>query len=178
MRLPHHRNSALAAILLVSSTIALAAGYDRENVSPEYGVRLPGGYRNWKVVSVAHEAGGLDDIRVILGNNAAVEAMRSGRRPFPNGAVLVRVAWKLVPSERNNAIFGRPQSFVPGSATNVQVEVKDSRKFRATGGWGYGQFEAGRANGDAALINTCNGCHLKLPKADDLIFTQYALDAR
>ena len=168
------RTVGVVAAMLLTTTVTMAAMVDPENASPIYGVQLPEDYRQWQVISVAHEAGNLNDIRVILGNELAVESYRTGRRPFPDGAILARVAWKLVPSARNNAILGQPQSFVAGDPTNVQIEVKDSRKYAATGGWGYGQFENGRANSDAALIRTCHSCHQKLPAADDFVFTHYS----
>ena len=168
------RGMAAGAALLVTATIAVAAEMAKENASPIFGVRLPAGYRQWQVVSVAHEAGALNDIRVILGNDRAMKSLRGGRRIFPDGAKLARVAWKLVPSERNNAVFGRSQSFVAGDPTNVQISVKDSKRYAATGGWGYGQFEEGKANPDSALMETCFGCHRKLPESDDFVFTRYS----
>jgi hypothetical protein len=144
------------------------------NASPDYGVTLPPGYRSWEVVSVAHEAGNNNDIRVILGNAIAMKAYRSGTLPFPDGSILARIAWKYVPSERNNAIFGREQSFVAGDPTNVQIDVKDSRRYASSGGWGYGQFENGKANPSETLIHTCVACHQRLPPEADLVFTTYS----
>ena len=40
--------------------------------------------------------------------------------------------------------------FVVQSAVNVQFMVKDSKKYAATGGWGFGDFKAGKP-GDEAL---------------------------
>lgn len=164
--------SAAAALLLGAA--AIEASRLEGDASPVYGVHLPAGYRQWPVASVAHEAGGLGDIRVILGNDIAMRAFRSGHRPFPDGSVIARVAWQLVPSARNNAIFGRAQSFVAGDPTNVQIVVKNSRKYAATGGWGYGQFENGKANPDKALIETCFACHARLPASADFTFTTYS----
>jgi len=164
---------ALSGLLLVGAG-AMAGERSRQNASPLFGVSLPTGYRDWKVISVAHEAGSLNDIRVILGNGIAMRAYRSGRRPFPDGTAIVRIAWKLTSSARNDKIFGRAQSFVAGEPTNVQIEFKDARKYAATGGWGYGQFESGKANPDVALMQTCFACHTKLPAKDDSIFTSYA----
>jgi hypothetical protein len=48
-----------------------------------FGIKLPKGYHDWRVVSVAHEAGALNDIRVVLGNDIAINAHRDGTRPFP-----------------------------------------------------------------------------------------------
>lgn len=163
-----------AAAAFFAGSIAFGADNSPDNVSPVYGVQLPKDYRSWQVISVAHEAGKINDIRVILGNDIAIKAYRSGTRPFPDGSILARLAWKYVPSAQNNAVFGQDQSFVAGDATNVQIDVKDSRKYAATGGWGYGQFENGKANPSQALMGTCFACHTKLPKAADFVFTQYA----
>jgi hypothetical protein len=75
---------------------------------------LPPGYRDWRLISVAHEEGKLNDIRAILGNDAAIKAYREGTLPFPDGAIIARVAWDYVPSEENNKLFGVHQSFVAG----------------------------------------------------------------
>jgi hypothetical protein len=171
----------LVACGSVSALVALTvlAGGDvrpapASNASPDYGVTLPPDYRSWEVVSVAHEAGNNNDIRVILGNATAMKAYRSGTLPFPDGSILARVAWKYVPSARNNAIFGREQSFVAGDPTNVQIDVKDSKRYASSGGWGYGQFENGKANPSETLIQTCFACHRRLPPEADLVFTTYS----
>lgn len=170
----HGSTAASVAAALLLSAIAPAGTRSQKNVSPVYGVELPSGYRQWAVASVAHEAGNLGDIRVILGNDIAMKAFRSGRRPFPDGSIIARLAWKLVPSARNNATFGNPQSFVAGDPTNVQIAVKSARRYAATGGWGYGQFENGTANPDRILIKTCFACHALLPEPQDFVFTSYS----
>ena len=55
--------------------------------APIYGVKIPTGYRDWKLISVAHEEGKLNDIRAILGNDIALEAYRDVRIPFPDGTM-------------------------------------------------------------------------------------------
>src|ERR1043165_8516062 len=62
---------------------------------------LPRGYRDWPLISVAHEEGKLNDIRAILGNDIAVKAYREGTYPFPEGAIIARLAWSYIPSEEN-----------------------------------------------------------------------------
>jgi hypothetical protein len=140
--------------------------------APIFGVTLPPGYRDWKLISVAHEEGNNNDIRAILGNDVATKAYREGKLPFPDGAIIVRIAWSYVASEENNKVFGRAQSFVPGPATNVQFMVKDSKKYAATRGWGFAQFKDGKP-ADAALLKTCFACHEPV-KARDFVFTRYA----
>jgi hypothetical protein len=76
------------------------------------------------------------------------------------------------PSEENDKIFGREQSFVPGTPTNIQFMVKDSVKYAATGGWGFGSFTNGQPGAEAQM-KTCFPCHAR-EKAGDLVFTHYA----
>lgn len=154
--------------------LSMAAGSADNDASPIFGIRLPAGYRDWQLISVAHEAGKLNDIRAVLGNDIAVKAYREGTRPFPDGAIIARLAWEYVSSAENDAVFGQAQSFVPGSPTNVQFSVKDSEKFADTGGWGYGQFEGGKPNRSEELMNNCAPCHARVSSDNDFVFTRYA----
>ena len=127
----------LVAAAAMGGAIALVtpgAGHADQEI---YVTEIPSGYRDWKLVSVAHEAGALNDIRAILGNDLAVRAYREGKLPFPDGAIIARIAWAYVPSDENNKIFGRDQSFVAGPPPDwyLQFMVKDSKKYAATGGW-------------------------------------------
>src|SRR5687767_6509384 len=69
--------------------------------------KLPAGYRDWRLISVAREEGTLDDIRAVLGNDVAIKAYREGTRPFPDGTIIARLAWSFVSSEENNKSFGK-----------------------------------------------------------------------
>ena len=152
--------------------VAQASEQSDREASPIVGIQMPAEYRDWALISVAHEAGDLNDLRAILGNDVAVKAFREGRVPFPDGTVIARLAWSYVPSEQNNKAFGRTQSFVAGAPTNVQLMVKDSEKYATTGGWGFAQFKDGRP-ADEALHKTCFPCHQSF-KAGDLVFTHYS----
>jgi hypothetical protein len=168
------RISILQAIALCAVALTtFAASRSGGEAAPLFGIKIPPGYRDWKLISVAHEEGKLNDIRALLGNDIAIKAYREGKLPFPDGAIIARVAWNYVPSEENNKVFGRSQSFVAGSATNVQFMVKDSRKYASTGGWGFAQFKDGKPDADEAMLKTCFPCHVPI-KARDYVFTQYA----
>jgi hypothetical protein len=164
----------VAAVIVACfiASLPFTAGRADDDSSPIYGVKIPEGYRDWKLISVAHEEGDLNDLRAILGNDIAIKAFRDGTFPFPDGAIIARLAWKYVPSAENNAAFGRDQSFVPGPVTNLQFEVKDSTKYAATGGWGFGEFKDGKPS-DEAMHKTCFPCH-EPAKGRDFIFTHYA----
>ena len=163
---------AAVTIICVSASMSFTTGGADDEGSPIFGVKIPPRYRDWMLISVAHEAGDLDDLRAILGNDVAIKAYREGTLPFPDGAIIARLAWDYVPSDENNKVFGRPQSFVAGAATNVQFMVKDSKKYAATGGWGFAQFQDGKPAGEA-LISTCFPCYVPV-KARDFVFTRYA----
>ena len=91
--------------------------------------------------------------------------------------MIVRLAWCCQSSPRNDSVFPAPQSFVAGAPTNVQVSVKDAKRYPASGGWGYGQFEDGAPNLDRTLIQSCFACHQKLAAIEpgaDFVFTAYS----
>ena len=143
--------------------------------APVFGIKIFPGWRDWRLVSVAHEAGELNDIRAILGNDVAIEAYREGELPFPDGTIIARVSWKYVSSEENDKAFGRQQSYVAGAAPDwyLQFMVKDSKKYAATGGWGFAQFDKdGNPSADAAKLKTCFPCH-EPAKSIDFVFTRY-----
>src|SRR5262247_1425775 len=171
-----------AFLLLAATTLVTVVGFTAsagrradEPGAPLFVTKIPPGYRDWKVVSVAHEAGDLNDIRAILGNDIAVNAYRAGTLPFPEGAIVGRIAWAYVSSEENNQVFGRPQSFVAGAPTAfyLQFMVKDSQKYAATGGWGYAQFDQEGKPGPASDMQQCFPCHQAI-KDRDFVFTRYA----
>ncbi|RYE76891.1 MAG: cytochrome P460 [Myxococcales bacterium] len=136
--------------------------------------KLPDGYRDWRLISVAREEGKIDDIRAVLGNAVAINAYRGTTPPFPDGTVIARLAWSCVASEENNRAFGREQSFVAGHPKNgVQFMVKDSKRYSATGGWKYAQFDDGIPLTSAATLQGCFDCHRSIADRD-YVFTHYA----
>jgi Cytochrome P460 len=160
------------ALADIAVWMAQPSGYADAQAAPAFGIELPPGYRDWKLISVAHEAGNNNDLRAILGNDVAINAYREGKLPLPDGTIIARLAWSYVASEENNKVFGRAQSFVAGAPINVQFMVKDSRKYATTGGWGFAQFKNGKPDATAAL-KTCFPCH-EPAKARDFVFTHYA----
>jgi hypothetical protein len=96
-----------------------------------------------------------------------VKAYRDGTLPFPDGAILAKLAWKHVLSVEF------PAAFVPGAATTIQIMVKDSKKYASTGGWGFGRFIDGKPV-DEAQHRTCFPCHEAGAKGHDWVFTRWA----
>lgn len=162
-----------AGILRASAVVFALAGVRADGAplapaaSPIFGVTVPEGYRQWPLIAPALEADRLGEVRAVLGDPTAIEAYRAGTLPFPDGTVLVKLAWKSVPSPEFE------QARVPGMATTVQVMVKDARRYGATGGWGFGRFVDGKP-ADQAQHETCFGCHEARVKGHDYVFTRYA----
>jgi len=146
--------AALAGIVTI--TLPAPGQADGEAVAP-FVTEIPDGYRDWSWISSAHEAGSLNSLGAVLGKD---------------GAIIAALHYHYVASDENNKVFGQAQSFVPGAPSNVQFMVKDSKKYAATGGWGFGHFQDGK-HGDAVFMKSCFPCHEKA-KGSDLVFTHYA----
>jgi|HubBroStandDraft_2_1064218.scaffolds.fasta_scaffold10294_4 hypothetical protein len=149
--------------------------------------KIPSGYRDWRLISVAILGTPFNDIRAKLGNDLAIGTFRETKIPFPDGAMIARLAWKQVQSEVNNNAFRQDPSaehlsptalqkllntsFGAGPPTNVQFMIKDSKKYASTGGWGFFQFTNGRP--DHVVQSSCFACHAP-GRATDFVFTRYS----
>jgi hypothetical protein len=172
---------AVAAVAAAAAITAPVSGQSDGEAAPIYGIKIPQGYRDWRLISVKRltdRAGKLKQLRAQLGNDLAITAFREGKLPFPDGAIIAALHWNEASSDDDNQALaaGFPEagleSSFAGSAVNVQFMVKDSRKYAASGGWGYADFTNGKP-GDVALHEKCFPCH-QPAKDRDYIFTRYA----
>jgi Cytochrome P460 len=165
----------LVAVVMLAAIVAFmvpASLHADDSAAPIFVTKIPPGYRDWKLISVSHEAGNLNSIGAVLGNDVAIKAYREGKLPYPDGTIIAALHYGHVPSAENNKVFGQAQSFVAGPPTNIQFMVKDSTKYAATGGWGFATFVDGKPAA-AASMKGCFPCHNQA-KASDLVFTHYA----
>jgi hypothetical protein len=166
----------LAALATLGGVVAFrapASGQTEAEAAPSYGVELPPGYRDWRLISVAHEEANLNSFAAVLGNDVAIKAYREGTLPFPDGTIIAALHYSHAASEENNKVFGQSQSFVAGAPTNVQFMIKDSKRYAKTGGWAFAHFDKDGKPGNEAFMSTCFPCHNQ-NKARDLVFTRYA----
>jgi len=70
---------AFAAGSVIMGLASPAAGHVDDEAAPIFGIKIPPGYRDWPVVSVAHEEGTLNDLRAVLGNEGSDQGL-SGRK--------------------------------------------------------------------------------------------------
>lgn len=153
--------------------VAQASGQTEGASTPIFLTKMPPGYRDFRLISVAHEAGSLNSLGAVLGNDVAIKAYREGTLPYPDGTIIAALHYSHSPSAENDRIFGQAQSFTPGAPTNIQFMIKDSQKYAATGGWGFGTFTPDGKPVPAASMKSCYPCHAR-EKARDLVFTHYA----
>jgi hypothetical protein len=132
-------------------------------------VPYPEGYRGWHhVKSMVIEEGhalyaAFGGIHHIYANDKALKGYRTGK--FPDGAVIV---FDLLEAKRADG------TVTEGARKVAGVMHKDSKRYAATGGWGFEGFGSGDrtkrvVGADAA--SACYGCHAP-QKATDLVFSR------
>jgi hypothetical protein len=162
-------------ILIVIAVVGLAGGlaFGRKGrpLPAPNGIELPADFADWRIISTSVRSDN-DTMRAILGNKTAVKAAREGRvNPWPDGAVLAKVAWR-----RASLPEWQPAS-VPGDFVQVEFMMKDSRKYAQTGGWGFARWVGNGLKpygADAGFVNECFTCHQPV-KARDYVFTRPAV---
>jgi len=135
---------------------------------PSNGITLPRTYKHWQLIGVSHR----DDnasLWAIVGNTTALSAARKGRTdPWPDGTILGKLVWK---DQRHP--FWQP-AIVPGQESHIEFMIKDSKKYRDTGGWGFARWvgmELKALNNDGG--KPCFECHKAAAKTD-YVFTRPA----
>ena len=157
MRPVHLRSLVAAAVIVIPASMARVAD-----------VTYPEGYRTWSHVKSAfmgptHASyNALGGFRHVYANAKAMEGYRT--RSFPDGSVIVFDYFIA----SDSAGF-----FSEGERRQIDVMEKDSRKFAATGGWGFQRF----AKNTTVRVATpspqqCFACHDRLKK-DGLVLSTY-----
>jgi len=104
----------LVAIVALGGVLAYTApisGQDAGEAAPIYGIKIPAGYRDWRLISVAHEEGNLNDLRAQLGNDSSDQGLPGrqasvpGRHDHCGAALELRIARGKQPSLRPRSIL-------------------------------------------------------------------------
>ena len=153
--------------LLGLSTIVLAG----TKVPPApNGIELPAGYKDWRVIATSHREDN-KTLRVILGNDTAIEAARAGNtNPWPDGSILAKLVWK----DRNHEKWAT--ATIPGNFVHAEFMVKNSTLYTDTGGWGFARWKGldqTPYGDDSSFVMECFNCH-KPMKDNDYVFTHPA----
>lgn len=136
------------------------------------GVAFDPTFETWKPLSFT-DRGDNNTFRFILGNDIAVKAAESGNiSPWPDGTRFAKIAWQQEP--------GNDGVVYPGNFVQVELMIKDSKKYAATEGWGWGRWrglDLQPYGSDAHFVNECTGCHLPM-KGNDYVYTLPITTAR
>ncbi|MEH6822497.1 MAG: cytochrome P460 family protein [Motiliproteus sp.] len=161
--------SPIIGSLLFTAMVSLANAGDPIPPAPN-GITLPENYKDWQVISSSHRTDN-NSLRVILGNDTAIAAARSGNTlPWPDGAILAKLVWK----DRQDDKWA--MATVPGQFVHAEFMIKDSKQYKATGGWGFARWKGmdQRPYGqDASFVQECFGCHTPV-KDNDYVYTHPA----
>ena len=159
----------ILAVFAAVSGLALAA-HHVPKPSPN-GIKFPVGYQDWRVISMSHRVDN-NTVRVIVGNDKAVEAARAGKtNPWPNGAILGKMVWKQKEEENWKT------AIAPGDFVHAEFMFKDSKKYASTGGWGWARWKGMDQvpyGADANVAQECVACHTPV-KDKDWVFTEPAM---
>ena len=177
----------MLTIAIITGVLA-AVGDAAMSAQDKYSVKIPGGlafsefkgYEGWQVVSISKDG---DLLAAILGNPVMIDAYQAGipgnGKSFPDGAKLAKIHWN--PKQMDTF----PTALVPGTQHDMDFMVKDSKRFRDSGGWGWATFDYDAAT-DTFKPGTladhppqandakCGfACHTSV-KARDYVFTDYS----
>jgi len=145
-----------------------------QEAAPIFVTKIPPGYRDWKVVSVAHEEGDLKDIRAVLGNDVAIKAYRAGRLPFPEGRSLAESHGATFhPRRTTRALAVNSRSSPALDGVLPPVHGQGLQEVRRDWRVGYSSFGKDGKPSPESAMNTCFSCHQAV-SARDFIFTRYS----
>ena len=134
------------------------------------GVELPAGVLDWKIIGIASRETDMPagNIRVIVGNDIAVEAARSGEtNPWPEGSMLAHYVW----AAGDNPVA--PDTINPVAFNAITLMVKNSGEYGADGGWAYGVWSgADLTAADPDFDRACVNCHTSNVADNDFVFTK------
>jgi len=136
------------------------------------GLELPKDYKDWRLISSSHRID-IDSMRVILGNDIAIEAARNGNtNPWPEGAILAKLVWEETKEDNWQA------AIAPGKFTHAEFMVKNTGLYQSTGGWGYARWlgtEQKPYGNNADFVQECVACHTPVKHRDWVYTTPAAL---
>jgi hypothetical protein len=138
----------------------------------EDGPRLPVGFQHWYlansmlVTKEPNQFGLVTGLHLIYVNAAGFERFRrGGATPYPDGSIFVDDIRDFSMTDG---------AYQQGERKAVPVMVKDSKRYAATGGWGFQAWASGDPSKPIVKDATkqCFGCH-KAKQANDSVFSTY-----
>lgn len=176
----------MRTIAIVTALVSVLSG-SAISAQDKYAVKVPGGlafaefrgFESWQVVNISHNG---EFLAVTLANPLMIEAYKAGipgnGKPFPDGVRMAKIHWYAT------KLGTFPTALVGGALHDVDFQVKDSKRFRDSGGWGWAAFTYDTASGKFTPATTADSppqgndakcgfaCHT-IVKTRDYVFTEY-----
>jgi len=125
------------------------------------------GYQNYQIVAT-HFRKDKNEIRYILANPVAYNALRANAKVMPNGSKVVKIGWSV------NDMATFPSALEANKIQRVEYMIKDATKHKESDGWGYARFV--KTNGQYKAWGgdpkSCVACHATV-KSHDALFTKF-----
>ncbi len=125
------------------------------------------GYQNYKIVA-SHFRKDKKEIRYILANPVAYNALRAQKKVMPNGSKIVKIGW----STKDMPTY--PSALEADKIQRVEYMIKDTTKHKESDGWGYARFvkKNGKYQAWGGDPKGCVSCH-SVVKSNDALFTKF-----
>ena len=99
---------------------------------------------------------------------------------FPEGTIFVKELQLMLPATHPDGSRNEPsgRGFFPGPFNGADVTVKDTKRYAASDGWGFYNFnhhEPKAATAKLRPVEECGYCHIASAKRDDVWTQFYAL---
>ncbi|MFZ0759797.1 MAG: cytochrome P460 family protein, partial [Candidatus Sulfotelmatobacter sp.] len=122
-------------------------------------------FESWKPISFT-DRGDNYTFRFVLGNDIAAKAAQSGDiSPWPDGTRFAKIAWQQE--------LGADGLVHTGKFVQVELMLKDARRYKDTDGWGWGRWrglDLKPYGKDAHFVSECTGCHMPV-RGNDSVYT-------
>ena len=125
------------------------------------------GYEDYKIVAT-HFRKDKNEIRYILANDVAYQALKAGKNKMTNGSKVVKIGWSV----KDMSKF--PSALEADKIQRVEYMIKDKDKHKESDGWGYARFvkKNGTYQAWGGDPKSCVACHASVSDHDAL-FTRY-----
>lgn len=125
------------------------------------------GYENYHIVA-SHFRTDKNEIRYILANGIAFDALQKNAPTMPEGSIFVKIGWDI----QTMTLF--PVALEAKEVQRVEYMIKDSKRFDHDGDhWGYARFvkKDGKYSSWDKGTQSCISCHVGA-KDNDYLFTK------
>jgi hypothetical protein len=149
------------------------AAQDRGNLKVPNGLGFSEfkGYETWQVIAPSQTD---ESIKAVVGNpvmmKAFLDSIPANGHAVPDGAMMAKIEWARQPNPESPYAVN-----VPGQLKSLAFMLKDSKRFAASGGWGYAKFDAdgsGKLSPEGSGSGCGYECHTRA-RAHDFVFTHY-----